>query len=264
MDLAKALASDPLGGVMPGRIKQIYTNGTCDVDLGAGRVISSASIAGWYTPITGDAVLVEKLSDGQWHCRGPVRTFNQTTVAVGRVLTIPWNVRQSAPALANPLVVSVASTHSWRNTEGWAVSIGDTVAQGAYSSTYGYYRGCYFYGGSAFTGLAGRTCTRLRIKLVRTGSGGSAGATQQIIQPHTHPSQPADQPYFADSAFNAGSLGWSSSGVFDLPTSWGQALINGTYFGFGHNLLATGNGNYSLNAGAGADATTGQITLDWS
>jgi hypothetical protein len=229
-------------------------------------------VLAWYTPQTGDPVQVMRRDNASWLVLGTTRTSNPTTVAVGRSWGFPYNITPATPppvgsgGPANPYVVAAGATHSWRDSEGWSVTIGDTVGQGAFSTQYGYYRGCYFYGDTAFAALAGRTCTRLRIKIVRTGAGGLTGGTQQIIAPHAHGSQPANPPYFIPSfgTVNAGSVAWSSSGTFDLPVSWGQALIDGTARGLGHLLLAAGNGNYSLNAGKSADSTTGQLTIDWA
>ncbi len=268
MDLASALvAPDRDGPLFFATIRQVYANGTVDVDFGGGRVGTACVVQSSYSPTAGQQVVVERFNAGLWLVRGDVRTSNTTTVAVGRSIGIPYNITPVTPTGANPLVVSVAGTSSWRSADGWSgayLPTTDTVAQGAYSTAYGYYYGCYFYGANAFVSLAGRTCTRIRIRLNRQGSGGSAGGTQQVIAPHVHPSQPADSPLFATTGVNVGALGWGSAGVFDLPVSWGQSIIDGTYSGFGHFLLAAGNGNYSLAVGKGGNGATGQITLDWA
>lgn len=265
LDLAQRLApQDADGPEFFATVTQIYANGLVDVDFGGGRKATSCLVRDTYIPATGQQVTVRRFNAALWIVEGGVRTSNPTTVTVGRQWTFPFNITQGAPGVSNPYVVNAAATHSWRNTEGWGVTIGDTVGQGAFTAQYGYYQGCYFYGGSAFSALAGRRCTGITIKLVRTGSGGASGATPQYIGPHPHGSQPADQPLFAWGSRNVGSLSWSSSGTFTLPTEWGQALIDGTVKGFGHLLLASGNGNYSLNAGQSADSTTGQVSLSWA
>jgi hypothetical protein len=270
--LARAGSSpDDEGPAFFATIKQMYADGTIDVDLGGNRILSRCLVRDSYTPQIGSQVTVRPFNQAKWIVEGGIRTTNPTTVDVGRSWAFPYNVTPAAPGggVANPLVVSVNATGTYRSADGWGSSFlpggSDTVGQGAYTTQYGYWQGCYFYGDTAFTSIAGRRCTRLRIKLIRLGSGGLTGATQQVVGTHPHGARPAGPPLMTKGPFTAGSLSWSTSGTFDLPVDWGQALIdNAGAKGIMHQLFATGNGKLSFCAGKTADGTTGQLTIDWA
>lgn len=259
---------DAATGGQAATITQVNDNGTVTIDLGGGQLVPNTVVILSYVPVIGAVVEVFNRDDTHWVVLGPRRVSNppsQSYVAEWMVAYDVWPVPSGA---ANPLVVSAGATGSWRDVDGWGSSTlptTDTVAQGAYTSRYGYYRGCYFYGAGAFSNyLQGKRCTRLRIRINRLGSGGLTGATQQVVGPHPHPSQPGGPPVFPWGAQNVGGLAWSANGTFDLPTFWGDLLITGQASGLGHLLLATGNGNYSFAAGKSVDGDTGLVTLDWA
>ena len=240
--------------------------GTVTIDLGGGRLVPDTIVLGSYAPVQGDVVEVLNRDENHWIVLGPRRTTNPAAQSIAAEWLVAYDVSSPVTA-ANPLVVDPVATGSWRPADGWSgayLPTADTVAQGAYSTQFGYYRGCYFYGPGVFSALAGRRCTRLRIRVHRLGSGGSAGATQQVIGPHPHATQPAGEPYFPWGAINVGALAWGATATFDLPASWGDLLVSGAASGLGHALLATGNGNQSYAAGRAADGQTGRVTVDWS
>jgi hypothetical protein len=255
-------APDSPPAVSSATVTELAVDGTVTVDLGSGRVVASALVLASYTPSVGDVVQVLRRDEQSWLVLGSTRTSNPTTVDVTASLAFPFNVVAASPGGSNPLVVAPNNIQSWRNNEGWSgAAESNHAAQGAYSTTWGYYRGCYFYG-SPFTALAGRTCTGLTIRLHRTGSGGISGAERIWLAPHTHASQPTSSPYFAASAIQVGTLAWNATGTFTLPTSWGQALIDGTYKGFGHLYLGTA--DYAIMAGLDTDTLSGQLSLSWT
>ena len=247
-----------------GTITGVSADGTVAVDFGGGRVISSCEVLASYTPASGDSVRVMRAGPASWLVLGTVRTSNPTTVDVTASLSFPFNVTPAAPSgAASPLVVPAATIRSYRDNEGWSgAAESNNAAQGAYSTRYGYYRGCYFYGAGAFTGLAGRTCTSLTIRLARTGSAGIAGGENIWLAPHTHDGIPAGAPYFPVSPVNVGQLAWNGTGTFTLPVAWGQALIDGVYKGIGHRFLGTS--DYAVFKGLAADSLSGQISLGWT
>lgn len=255
------------GMIVPATVEEIFADGTVSVSFGADRIVSPCRVLSWYTPASGDAVEVVRRDDASWLVLGQVRVSNPATVTVGQQWGFPYSITPASPGAANPLVVSATSTRTWREgTDGWSpvgLPAADSVAQGAATTAYGYYRGCYFYGSNVFTVLAGRRCTRLQIRLNRLSVGGFSASTSQVLAPHAHGSQPVDPPYFVNSAVDVGSLAWGANAVFDLPPAWGDQLISGVAKGVGHLLLAAGNGYYSLSAGKTADTLTGQLTLDW-
>jgi hypothetical protein len=260
---ALAGAPDAPDAVTSATLTEIATDGTVSVDLGSGRVVASAMVLATYTPSVGDVVQVIRRDTSTWLVLGPTRTSSPATTNVTLSLSFPFNVTPASPGGANPLVVAANNVQSWRNNEGWSgAAESNRAGQGAYSTTWGYYRGCYFYGAGAFTGLAGRTCTGVTLRLHRTGSGGISGAERMWIAPHTHATQPASAPYFPVAAVNIGSLAWNATGTFSLPTSWGQKLIDGVYKGFGHLYLGTA--DYAICHGLDTDSLSGQVSLSWA
>ena len=250
---------EPVSATSPAFIQSIDADGTVGIDFGGARTVDRCAVLSTYTPVIGDAVEVLRRDSGSYLVLGAVRDSNPTTVTVGTSLAIPYNVIPATATAANPLVVSASSTRSWRENEGW---YRNDPRQGSYSTAWGYHRGCYFYGSSAFSALAGQTCTRLRVTLYRDNHGGISGPERVYVGPHVHASQPAGAPYFPKGAQNVGTLAWGASGTFDLPVAWGQGLIDGIYKGLGH--LYMGTADYSIYLAVGAQPLAGQITLDWS
>jgi hypothetical protein len=255
-------APDSPPAVSSATVTELAVDGTVTVDLGSGRVVASALVLASYTPAVGDVVQVLRRDEQSWLVLGSTRTSNPTTVRVRTSLAFPTRVLSAPPGGSNPLVVAPNNIQSWRTkVNSWTgEDESNRAAQGSYT-TRGYYEGCYFYG-NAFTSLAGRTCTGLTIRLHRRGSGGIAGAERIWLAPHTHASQPTSSPYFAASAQNVGTLAWNASDTFTLPTSWGQALIDGRYKGFGHLYLGTA--DYAIMHGLDTDSLSGQLSLSWT
>lgn len=245
----------------PAVIESIDADGTVGIDFGGGRTVDRCAVLATYTPVIGDAVEVLRRDGSSYLVLGAARDSNASTVTVGTSLVVPYNVRPappSGPSAPNPFIVDTVSTRSWRENEGW---YRNDPRQGSYSTAWGYHRGCYFYGSSAFSALDGATCTRLRVTIYRDNHGGIAGPERVYIGPHVHASQPAGAPYFPKGAQNVGSLAWNGSGTFDLPVAWGQGLIDGIYKGLGH--LYMGTADYSIYLAVGAQPLAGRITLDW-
>lgn len=271
--LRDALAPIPGGeDDTTGWVTRVYTSadgvldGRVDVSMGGGQTATALRVmeSSW-TPVEGRLVSLLRYPDGQRLVLGPVRSTNPAPVR-SVSLAFPFNVRNGTPAVANPLIVNVSATGSWRSSDGWAggyMPTPDTVAQGSYSASSPFYRGCYFYG-DVFGPLAGRRCTSLGIRIHRLGSGGTSGATQQVIGPHVHASQPGGEPLYPWDAANVGALAWNQAAWLALPEWWGDLLINRQAFGFGHLLLAFGNGNQSYAAGIATDGATGQLSLGWA
>lgn len=249
---------DELSNVGPAVVSGIEADGTVSIDLGGGRVVDRCAVLATYTPAIGEAVEVLRRDASSYLVLGATRDTNPTTVTVGTSLLIPYNVLPAVSVAANPLTVSAASTRSWRDNEGW---YRNDPRQGSYSTAWGYHRGCYFYGSSAFSALAGQTCTRLRVKVYRDTHGGISGPERVYVGPHVHASQPSGAPYFPKGAQSVGTLAWGASGTFDLPVEWGQGLIDGIYKGLGHMYLGTA--DYSIFLAVGAQPLAGQILLDW-
>ena len=268
----------PAGPAMrPAVIKETRTDGTVLVVVDG--VTVPALVPDSIVPEVGNRVLVERATADMLHVASRPRTSNPATQTVGVDVPVRYRVLAAAPGVANPLVVSMAETRSWRTIDGWSR---DKVYQGAYSASdatrWGYWRGCYFPGPAgveAIAALRGRQCAYIRLRVHRASEGGASGATQQVVGPHVHATRPAGQPFFpvgaqrittaltVAGAATSGDLAWGETKRLILPTAWGQGLLDGVYFGFGHEFLAVGSGNYSIGVALGSDAAQGQLEIGW-
>ena len=261
MNLRDVLAAPDLSEVTDvATVTAVNSDGSLGVDFGGREVNPVAALDTGWTPSVGLVVACVQLQQS-WLVLGPVRSSNAATVPVMSSLAFPFDVLPAASGAVSPLVVNVSDTGSWRprGPGGWMQS---DVYQGAYSTTWGYYRGCYFYGGTAFDALAGTTCTSLTIHLSRKGSGGIAGAESVYLAPHTHASQPSGAPYFPVGARKHLGPAWNGTADIALPVEWGQGLIDGQYAGIGH--LYSGTADYAIFNGKAADALTGRLTIVFS
>lgn len=268
-DLRNALTPPPSSNGTSAKVYRVNADGTVDIDVGGGGIISSVQVLGTYTPSSGRVVQTLLLPNGQRFVLGEARTSNATTVTHRTDITVPWNVLPGAPG-SNPLVVPCTATGAWRSDDGWG-TVGSrpagwdlgAPAQGRFSTSKDFYRGIYCYGPGAFSALAGRVSGVPTLRLDRESSGGVSGAQALYVALHPHETIPAGQPGAIGSAVNVGSLAWGASGTFSLPQSFGQALIDGTAKGIMLLLLATGNGSYSVMKSKAAVSLTGTLSIPW-
>lgn len=260
LDLARALApADTPATIIGATVTDIAADGTVTVDLGGGRLVPGCRVLASYSPATGDNVEVVHRDDSTFLVLGAVRNSNVTTVDVASSITLAWNVLPAyvEAAQTGSKTVSAIDTHSGRSGK-WER---DEIYQGAYVPSYGYWRGCYFYG-NAFGSLVGKRCTRIRIFVSRRSEGGVAGPEDIYIAPHAHATRPSGSPVWKAGATRVGSLSWGAEGWFDLPVSWGQGLINGTMRGFGHIKDSTS--TYAIFNSVQSVAASGRLIVDWS
>lgn len=253
-------------------VVNILADGSVVVDLGGGQRVP-AMCADTYTPSMGALVAVDRRA-GVWWVRHGVRTSNALTQPLSMTWPTPYEVLPASSGIPNPLVVAAVETRSWRSNDGWSDA---RVMQGRWSTDTDYWRGCVFYGDDPVPGLRGRTCTYLRVRIHRANEGGLSGAQGQWIAPHAHGTRPAGQPAFtaAGQRITAGLTvpgGVATNGDLSrdetkqliLPTSWGQDFIDRKVRGFGHLLLATGVGSYSIDVALASDAAQWQLEIGWS
>ena len=256
---------DGYGLIVTAEITNVYSDGTVTLDLGDDRTVDSCPVLAPYVPAVGGVVQAMRRDASSFLVLGAIVTSATTTVDVSRSWGIGYKVLAQPTGSAGgdttgSLTKNAIATSSWRNNEGWSKYPSDPL-QGAYSSTWGYYRGLYFYGAGAFDSLRGRHCTRARIYVVRDNHGGIAGPERQWLAPHAHATRPSGAPVFTAGAANAGSVAWSSGAYLDLPISMGQALMDGRAKGIGHLYLGTA--DYSIGVGVGRNSLSGRIILDW-
>ena len=146
---------------------------------------------------------------------------------------------------------------SWRS-DGDPVNSFD-LYQGRYSgSSYGRNTGCAFLGSKPHT-LSGATCTKATVKIKRLSAGdfSARSATLRLISQTT---RPGGAPTLNEST-SGPSLGIGDSTTFTLPTSWGQALIDGTRGGIG--ISVSSDDPYIHLAGRGSWSAAFTVALSW-
>lgn len=266
-DLPDATQDAPGTAVIVG----ISADGSVSLDLGGGQVVP-ALVTDTYTPAMGDLVAVTRLTPTSYWVLGRRRTSNATTQTLTMSWPLPYTVLPSVSSVANPLIVNAIETKSWRASSGWER---DEIYQGRYSTTDDYWHGCGFHGNGVGP-ILGRTCTFIRLRVHRANSGGVISGQAQYIAPHAHKTRPSGAPVFTAAAQRITSAldtaGNPTNGDLDrdqvkrliLPTSWGQDLLDGKIGGFGHLLLATGNGNYSIDRALADDAAQWQLEIGWA
>ncbi|MET7479527.1 hypothetical protein ABZT17_34910 [Streptomyces sp. NPDC005648] len=156
-----------------------------------------------------------------------------------------------------PTATSCYRDGSWRS-DGDPTNSFD-LYQGRYSgSSFGRNTGVAFYGSKPHT-LNGATCTKATVKIKRLSAGDFAAraATLRLVTQTSRPSGAAT----LNESTSGPSLAIGSSSTFTLPTSWGQALIDGTRGGIG--ITVSSDDPYIHLAGRGSWSAAFTLTLSW-
>jgi hypothetical protein len=165
------------------------------------------------------------------------------------------------------LVCSPVATSTWRDGH-WRTDIGSSTSadtfQGRYSgSSFGRNSGFAFYG-SKPRSIAGATVTKATVKLRRLTSGdyGKRSPTMRLVSQSTRPSS---FPTLNEST-SGPALGvinhvspWETT--FTLPTSWGQAMVDGTRGGL--CITVSSDDPYIRLAGRSSWSAAWTLTLYW-
>ncbi len=265
--------------VMSAVVEDVKVDGTVDLSF-SGGLASDVPVLGWYTPATGDVVRVLRVGRTQFLVLGTTRVSNPATVRVATSRTLSWKVNAAPDApdptdnptgLVSPFVVSADSSRSYRSTDGWSR---DDPYQGVFSSSLGYWRGCWFYGKKP-QAAKGVTVTRCRIQVRRQNSShGNNSPSYLYVYPHAHETRPSGDPIFRTDAINGvrgpariGPLNRGEASTapgLDLPKQWGQALVDGYVKGFGLRRDVTGLENYVILDGKVAYADSGKLSIDFT
>ncbi|WDO09966.1 hypothetical protein ME763_32265 [Streptomyces murinus] len=156
-----------------------------------------------------------------------------------------------------PTATSCYRDGSWRS-DGDSVGSFD-LFQGRYSgSSYGRNTGAAFYGSKPHT-LSGATCTKATLKVKRLSAGdySAQSATLRLI---SQTSRPSGAPTLNETT-SGPALKIGDSTTFTLPTSWGQALIDGTRGGIGISISS--DTPYIQLAGRSSWSAAFTVTLSW-
>lgn len=135
------------------------------------------------------------------------------------------------------------SSKSWRPNYGGQWYDGSDVLQGKWSS-WGVYKGLWFFGSSVRNTVNGKTIKRIRVKLSRANNSGYSSSVNAIIRPHGYSSQPTGEPSFLGSVTHSVGFKWGESKWVTLPSSFHSYFANGQAYGIGIYTTSTSNTNY--------------------
>ncbi|MEU1596214.1 hypothetical protein ABZ468_25980 [Streptomyces sp. NPDC005708] len=159
------------------------------------------------------------------------------------------------------------ATSTWRDGH-WRTDIGSSTSadtyQGRYSgSGFGRMSGFAFYG-SKPRSIAGATVTKATVKLRRLTSGdfGKRSPTLRLVSQSTRPGGfPTLNESTTGPALGVRGQVSPSEATFQLPTAWGQAMVDGTRGGLAISISS--DDPYIRLAGRGSWSAAWTLTLYW-
>jgi hypothetical protein len=241
----------PAGLNITGVAMTTVSGGACSVVVGDETV--SVQVARDLTVAVGDVLLLTRLSSVWW--------------AIARVFVAappPPDEPNDPGPVAKPtvttgtLVCVPTYTGSFRDGK-WRTDRTEVIQGRAPGSSYGNNTGGVFYG-TRPRSLAGATVTRAWIRYRRL-SGGVYGSQTSTLWLVTQASKPAGAPTRTSSA-NGPSLPVNTTDlVFDIPASWGQAMVNGTSGGL--SIHQDDGSPYIVTAGRNQWSSAWTMGLDW-
>lgn len=156
-------------------------------------------------------------------------------------------------------VLSPVETRSYRTSYGWRSDNTD-VYQGQYGG-FGNHTGCAFYGAKGPASLKGATVTSASIRVKRI-SGGVFGSQTSTMRLLTEKTKPSGTPTLTSSTTGPALAVGSTDSSFTVPTSWAQAIVDGTAGGL---AFFDGSGSpYIRFAGKSAYASAFALTIKWT
>lgn len=196
---------------------------------------------------SGDVIIVEKIGS-QWFALGR---------AYASAPTAPVN--QSPPAsqpgsVAGTNVFAPVETRTYESS--WRTD-NTHVYQGSYGGS-GNRTGCVFYG-AAPRSLAGATVLSAAFQ-VRRQSGGAYAAQASTMYLMTQATKPAGAPTLGPNTAGP-TLAVGAQGGFLVPTSWVQAMVDGTSGGLAFFTAAAS--PYIVFSGIGDWAPAFSLTVNW-
>ncbi|MFJ8153975.1 hypothetical protein [Streptomyces sp. NPDC094468] len=264
-DLSKTFVSLAGTGLLRGTALTAVSGGACLVRVGG--ITVTARVATTLTIAAGNILLLARLASTYYVTNvvpaAPTATpatpppADSVPVDTGDAPPAPKPVTRTGTLTCVPTATACYRDSSWRS-DGDPTNSFD-LYQGRYGgSSYGRNTGCAFYGSKPHT-LAGATCTKITVKLKRLSAGDYAGrsATLRLI---SQTSRPGGAPTLNEST-SGPSLKIGDTSTFTLPTSWGQALIDGTRGGIG--ISVSSDSPYIHLAGRGSWSAAFTISISW-
>lgn len=245
-DFAEVHTSTDGIGAMLGRATATKSGSTITVEING--TVTTVQCNRDLAPAAGDILIVQRIG-AQWFaiCRvytaAPAAQFNDTGVAAN-------------PATkAGTLTVAPVETRSYRSS-GWRTD-NTSVYQGQYGG-WGNHTGSVFYG-TGPRSLTGATVTSATVQ-VRRIEGGTFAAQPTTMRLVTESTRPAGAPTLG-STTSGPSLAVNGQTSFTIPTSWAQAMVDGTAGGLA--FFEADADPYVRFAGKGDWAPAFTLTINW-
>ncbi|MFJ9114488.1 hypothetical protein ACIRJO_02950 [Streptomyces sp. NPDC102394] len=252
-------------GLLRGIAQTASASNACLVKVGGISV--TARVAPGLTVAAGNILLMARLASTYYVIQvvpaAPTSTpatpppADSTAPDTGDTPPAPKPTTTTGTLTCVPVATACYRDGSWRS-DGDPTNSFD-LYQGRYSgSSYGRNTGAAFYGSKPHT-LSGATCTKATVKIKRLSAGDFAArsATLRLISQTT---RPGGAPTLNESTTGP-SLKIGDSTTFTLPTSWGQALIDGSRGGIGISISS--DTPYIHLAGRGSWSAAFTLSLSW-
>ncbi len=239
---------------LPGALKALATSAktgsTCTAEIGGQAV--TIEVARDLSVSSGDGLLVVRSGD-TWYALA--RTG---TAAPSVPDTPPPPPPPSKPVVTTgKLIVSPVETRS-RQGSRWRTDT-DDVYQGQYSGN-GNHVGCAFFG-SKPRSLAGATVTSVYTRIRRLDKGGTNAAQTTTLRLVAERFRPSGAPTLGSVQDGPNLRRGETRNGIQLPTSWGQAMVDGTAGGIA--VYESDGSPYLILAGRSAWSAAWTLTLYW-
>jgi hypothetical protein len=253
-------------GTLLGRADSTVSSGACTATVG-GIQGTVRAITGLVVAV-GDTLLIQRVGSTYW-------AVGVATAAPAAPLptpvvpdTPPPDSGDAAPTpkpsiATGTLTCAPVSTATYRDGK-WRTDIGPTDSadtyQGRYSgSSFGRMTGCAFYG-SKPRSISGATVTRATLRARRL-SGGDFAARTVTLRLLSQSTRPSGAPTLNESGAGPSLAVNTTATGFVIPTSWAQALVNGTRGGLAISISS--DDPYIRLAGRGSWSAAWTLTLNW-
>ena len=251
-------------GTLLGNAETTISGGACTVTVGGIQTVVRA-VAG-LTVAVGDTLLIVRQGSVYWAI-GVAAAAPAVPPAPPPPPDVP-DPSDSAPTpkptvTTGTLTVAPVATATYRDGK-WRTDIGpagsaDTY-QGRYAgSSYGRMTGCAFYGSKPRT-ISGATVTKAVIKARRLSAGDFAARTA-TLRLLTQSTRPAGAPTLNESTSGPSLAVNSTTNAFTIPTSWAQAMVDGTRGGLA--IFVNADSPHIRLAGRGSWSAAWTLTINW-
>jgi hypothetical protein len=223
---------------------------TCTADIAG--VTTTIQVARDVTVAAGDALLVLKA--------GPLwvavcRLYAAAPAAPAEPPAAPPDPKPSVTT--GKLVVAPVATGTYRDGK-WRTD-DDDLRQGKYGG-YGNNTGAAFYGTKPQS-LSGATVTRATIRVRRPDAGGANAKQATTLRLVTQIKKPGGAPTLTSSTSGPNLRRGSTDDSFDIPTSWAQAMVDGTAGGLA--IFDSSGSPYVILSGRGDWSPAFTLTIYW-